>query len=946
MVSAPPTLASHTVVLAGDPDWRDHLTAAFEDAGATLHTASTVDETLARCQSREVDCLVAGPTVDGDDAPTLVGRIRDQTATLPVVVCAADGSGALASDVLGAGATDYVALDDGTTPSSAPVRERVATAIAESGRESDPDRARQFDALFDDAQTATWVLDQSGRLQRANQTARDLLGDAEASTGEPFWTLPWWRSAQIRSDVEQLVTRAVEDGVTDRLVTRTAGDAERTVELTVHPVRHTAGDVVSVVVEGDDVTDEVSVHRELRDSERLHRVTLNNMTDTVLVTDESGAFTYVCPNVHFIFGYSTEEIRDLGSIDALLGADLFDRDRLAEEGVLTNIETEATDKAGTTHTLLVNVREVDIQDGSILFSCRDITKRKRREAALRTLHQTTRALLYAETKREIAHRVVDDTGKMLAADAAALYLFDTDANSLEPVAYTDAMAALHGPIQALPADEDSPQGYSFIHDETRFYEDFYASERLDNPATELRSAVVVPLDDHGVFVVGTDDPDQLGEIQRELVALVAATAEAALDRVRRESRLRSQERTLQTQNQQLTRLNQINELIRDIDRALVQAESRDDVYQPVCEALAAGEDFAFAWVGEVEPTTESVQPTAWAGADGGYLDSVDLSVDETTSEPAGRTAATRDVTVVSNVAEGLRDDDWQKEALTRGFQSVVSVPLVYDGFLHGVLTVYADAPDVFETLAEEVLAELGETVASAISALNRKDALITSTGTRLEFTTRDSNFTLLRLAQRADSPLTFEGGLKQTADGVAMFVTVDDVESVVSVAEEMVAVDTVRVLNEGEGLLQLHLSQSFIALSLADHGAVLRRMDADTDSATLAVDAPSTIDSRPIIQHVTDTYPETELVAKYTDDRTPTHELYSTLLERFTERQLEVVQVAYYSGFFESPREQSGEDIAAALDISPTAFYRHTRTVQRKLFATLFDDIGLPTTTT
>jgi predicted DNA binding protein len=57
-----------------------------------------------------------------------------------------------------------------------------------------------------------------------------------------------------------------------------------------------------------------------------------------------------------------------------------------------------------------------------------------------------------------------------------------------------------------------------------------------------------------------------------------------------------------------------------------------------------------------------------------------------------------------------------------------------------------------------------------------------------------------------------------------------------------------------------------------------------------------------------------------------------------TDRQLEVVQTAYFSGYFESPREQSGEDVADTLGISPPAFYEHTRTVQRKLFAALFED--------
>ena len=55
-----------------------------------------------------------------------------------------------------------------------------------------------------------------------------------------------------------------------------------------------------------------------------------------------------------------------------------------------------------------------------------------------------------------------------------------------------------------------------------------------------------------------------------------------------------------------------------------------------------------------------------------------------------------------------------------------------------------------------------------------------------------------------------------------------------------------------------------------------------------------------------------------------------------------MIQTAYYSGFFESPRESTGEEVAETLGISPPAFYQHSRTVQRKLFSTLFDELGVP----
>ncbi|PSQ21494.1 hypothetical protein BRD01_11675, partial [Halobacteriales archaeon QS_8_65_32] len=49
------------------------------------------------------------------------------------------------------------------------------------------------------------------------------------------------------------------------------------------------------------------------------------------------------------------------------------------------------------------------------------------------------------------------------------------------------------------------------------------------------------------------------------------------------------------------------------------------------------------------------------------------------------------------------------------------------------------------------------------------------------------------------------------------------------------------------------------------------------------------------------------------------------------------IRTAYYSGFFETPRRNTGEDVAETLGVSPSAFYQLNRTVQRKLFAALFE---------
>jgi len=951
MVASQSVLDSSTVLLVGRDDWLTQFAATLETRSeATVQTVEGKVEALELVRERTTDCLISEYTLEDATGLELLREIRTETTTLPVILCTAAGGETIASEAIGADVTDYIALTDPAEQMTDELVVRVERAIRTAQRaNTQRERARQFDAIFNDSRTATWVLDPDGTLARVNETAREMVeADLETIVGEPFWTLPWWTTPDSTStDVQQVVEKALDGKFGNVVVTQPPHiEDPRVTDLSVRPVENERGDIVSIVVEGVDVTERVDLERNLRQSEELHRVTLNNMTDTVLITDEVGEYTYVCPNVHFIFGYTAEEIHEQGTIDELLGTDLFDQEELTESGVLKNIETTATDKAGREHTLLVNVREVSIQDGTHLFSCRDITKRKQREEALATLQETARDFLYAETHQEIAQHIVDDTPGVLNLDASAVYLFDADTNDLRPAARSATMRELNGPLPAVHADGETLPSYSFVEDESLFFDDVHEADRLENRAADLRSAIYIPLGNHGVFVTGSDQVGVFDDVTRELADLLAATAEAALDRVTRESQLREQDRTLQQQNEQLTALNRINETIREIDQAIVQAKTREEVDHTVCELLTADDRFRFAWIGTVDPATDTIEPRAWAGSEQGYLDSQSFAVDELNAEPVAQTAATGDVTMVTNVAAGLRDEPWRKDALARDYLSVLSIPLVYNEFTHGVLTVYAPTQDAFDDTTKTVLAELGETIASALSAIERKNALLTTSMTRIEFTIDDPAFVLSRLARDAGCTLAYQGGVQQSTEGSYVFVTVEDstLEDVVEAASQLVAIDDVQTISTADegGVLRLRLTQPFLALELADHGAVFREATANPTTTTLVIDIPDSIDVRTITHLVRETFSTVELRTKQTLDQTAAHDLYSRFLDKLTERQLEVIQTAYYSGYFESPRESTGENVAATLGISPPAFYTHARTVQRKLFATLFEENNLP----
>lgn len=146
-----------------------------------------------------------------------------------------------------------------------------------------------------------------------------------------------------------------------------------------------------------DITERKSAERALRESEHLHRVILGNISDAVFITDDNGNYTYVCPNVDHIFGYTTPQVEEMHHISGLLGEQLFDPVQLREQGEIQNIEREVLTVSGRKRVLLVTVKRVSIQDGTVLYVCRDITERKEVQEALRQAHDELELRVEART---------------------------------------------------------------------------------------------------------------------------------------------------------------------------------------------------------------------------------------------------------------------------------------------------------------------------------------------------------------------------------------------------------------------------------------------------------------------------------------------------------------------------------------------------------------------
>lgn len=170
----------------------------------------------------------------------------------------------------------------------------------------------------------------------------------------------------------------------------------------------------------------IAVEKELRDSEELNRLTLSSISDSVFLTDDEGKFTFICPNVDVIFGFSFQEVEKMGEISKLLGErDLFIPAELERLGEIRNIECDITDKSGEVHNLLMSIKKVSIKGGTHLYTCGDITELKKAEDALKKS--------YAELENHVNERTNEFMEANRKLKLAGLYNRSLIEASLDPL---------------------------------------------------------------------------------------------------------------------------------------------------------------------------------------------------------------------------------------------------------------------------------------------------------------------------------------------------------------------------------------------------------------------------------------------------------------------------------------------------------------------------------
>jgi PAS domain S-box-containing protein len=760
---------------------------------------------------------------------------------------------------------------------------------------------RELREVFGRIDDAFFAVDDGWRFVHVNEQAGAMLGRSAGDLlGRNLWeAFPAARGTTFQRQYERALER--QESVTFE---EYYPPLDTWFEVSAYPSES------GLSVYFRDVTERRERERELEQYERA----IETIGDGVYVIDEDGEFRLVNDAYCELTGYDRETLLES---DASLVAPESALDRgaaerreiLDSEASVATVETELTTADGGT--VPVEARFAPLDRGDAGFGSvgvvRDVTERRRRErerSRYETIVETVEDGIYTVDEDGVFTFVNDAHKRLLGIPSAELVGRDVgmlvEDGILDPEVI-DRAAELDDRLRAGDRASASVEATLSRPDGTEVETEATFST-LATPAGRERVGIVRDITDH---------------VEREW--------------------------ELERQREQLAALNSLNEVVREVTAAVIDQSTREEIESTVCAYLADSASYLFAWVGEVGARSETVTVRTEAGTDG-YLEDTTITVDpddERSDGPTGRAFRTGEIQTVTAVDGDDRYEPWRDRAEQNGVASSAAIPICHEGTTYGTLNVYADRENAFTGRERTVIAQLGDIVGHAIAAAERKQALLSDEVVELQFvvpevfadSTRDE-----RLSGRAELQHT----VSVAGDDFVVYgsVTEDATEWLRALVEDIPHWESLTVHDgsDGEATFELRLTDPPMLSAIASVGGAVERAVIEDGNYQMTVHVPTSVDVRRVIDPIERAYPTVQLRKRrqITTTPDPAEKVQAEVLTDLTDRQRTALETAFHAGFFEWPRNASGEQVAASLDVAATTFHHHLRKAERKVFAQVF----------
>ena len=430
--------------------------------------------------------------------------------------------------------------------------------------------------------------------------------------------------------------------------------------------------------------------RKLEESEERFRFAMHYSSVGVAMVAPDGRWLGVNPALCEIMGYTEPELLS-GDVQSITYPDDLDVDANPRAQMLARrIESYQTNKRyvrkdGRVVWTQLSGSLVWLQSGQphyFIYQIQDITDRIRAEDALRVSEERFRSI----------------------AEATQEWIWEIDLHGV----YTFSSPAVKGILGLKPADLLGRNCLDLVSPATRAT----LVELLRRGVSERRGWRDLLL--HLRHAKG-------GIRWLENNALPLTDAAGAVTGYRGVARDITQRRV---QQERIARLSRIQAVLSGINSTIVRVRDRRELFREACRIAVKQGGFRMAWIGRVEPGAMRASPLVWEGFNEGYLDEVGSALGTIEEDPGsvGKAIRYRKI-VVANDIETDPHTVFKHAALSRGYRSLIAMPLLVAAEVVGVLVLYAGETGFFDYEELKLLKDLSGDISFALDYIGKEEQL-------------------------------------------------------------------------------------------------------------------------------------------------------------------------------------------------------------------------------
>jgi len=401
------------------------------------------------------------------------------------------------------------------------------------------------------------------------------------------------------------------------------------------------------------------------------------------------------------------------------------------------------------------------------------------------------------------------------------------------------------------------------------------------------------------------------------------------------------EPVIEERERQLDRLTHINAVIRKVDRALVDAQSREELESAVCSSLAETGSYRAAWITEYDEGANRFNPRVGAGVDVEYVRE-HVDGDGEIASTVREAISSESVPVVESLSANHHEAVFGKDGEPSAVSAVVA-PLQYREKTYGALLVYSDRDGAFSDRELSVFEELGERIGDGINSVEQRQLLLADTVVELEFRHSDRDDPFVDLSASTGAKTTLKGVASTDDASLTCYVEVSGVsgETYLEAATVHEDVTDVRLVTEGDPSLFEVTVDSSAVHTLSSVGARVKTFRIEAGEGQLVARVAPDSDLKALARAVESAYADTSVLSKRRVEQSvqSTESFRKDLEGRLTDRQQTAMETAFSAGYYEWPRESTAEEVAAAMDISSPTLHEHLRAGERKLLKSFLQEV-------